>query len=58
VSDWPDELAADWISFNGVMHERLAAVHRSMDDWEVDFLAALERHELGNSVDKPPTTWA
>jgi hypothetical protein len=55
MSDWPDELAADSISFNGLMHERLAAVHRSMDDWEVDFLAALERLDVGKSLDKPGT---
>jgi hypothetical protein len=53
VNDWPDELEAAATAHCAVIRERLIAVHRSMDDWAVDFLAALDAHTLGKSVDKP-----
>lgn len=52
MNDWPDELEADATAFTSAMRERLIAVHRSMDHWAADFLAALAEHD-GKSVDKP-----
>ena len=53
VNDWPDELDADSTTFVSRVRYRMIAVHASMDDWERDFIAALERLERGKSVDKP-----
>lgn len=41
MSGW--ELADEAEAFTSNMRERLIAVHRSMDNWAVDFIAALKR---------------